>query len=737
MEASLGSLVVSLEANTVRFESALNKAEYQAKQSMDKLAGILGISLSIGGIEELARGSIDAISHLNDLSAATDISVGKLAGLKLVSIEVGSNLDTTARAIDFLSKNIGKNAEAYRSIGITAKEPLEAFKQLSDLFVSIRDPQERAAVMARALGKSWQDAAPMLAMGGQKIGEIVDRGEKLSGVTDANAESVKRFNDTLKELETAGSGVITNIITPLLPLLQVLAKNLEDVATSDDKVSKGLPFFVEQAGHAVIVLGDFAFVIEHTAILAGGFVAQLHELGVILNTTKWNAPIDWSAYKSIGANMTADLAAATEAQAAWQSSIQNANTNSVAAAKKVSADKLQVQQDYQDASLMVLQFYLGKSVAVQQKAQFDLAKAYGMQTAGLPNQAAIDKFAQGSAGHQVSLDISGKQLLIGLENTYQNELAKRNDLMNSPGMSASEKALADATRTAAEQAQKVRIELEKIESINLAKVAASTSMTDSDKVSASAKVVVEYHKNLAQVNIDLDKQTAALRAQAVQIDKNNASWEYGAKVALRTYLDEVENVAKSTEAMMTKAFKGMDDALVNFVMTGKLDFKSLTDSIIADLIRIQAQQNITGPLAKMAMGIMGGGLSLDGGMPAANGAWFDNGAAHFALGGIVNSPTPFTFANGGGFSSGLMGEAGPEAIMPLKRAADGSLGIVASGGGSAAPNVIIQVLNQSGTQVTAKPASAPQFNGSEWVLGVVLQAANTNPSFRNAMGIGR
>jgi hypothetical protein len=59
----------------------------------------------------------------------------------------------------------------------------------------------------------------------------------------------------------------------------------------------------------------------------------------------------------------------------------------------------------------------------------------------------------------------------------------------------------------------------------------------------------------------------------------------------------------------------------------------------------------------------------------ANGAAFaQNGIQPFARGGIVSQPTLFPFAKG----TGLMGEAGPEAIMPLKRGADGKLGVAAN-----------------------------------------------------------
>jgi tape measure domain-containing protein len=70
---------------------------------------------------------------------------------------------------------------------------------------------------------------------------------------------------------------------------------------------------------------------------------------------------------------------------------------------------------------------------------------------------------------------------------------------------------------------------------------------------------------------------------------------------------------------------------------------------------------------------------------AAKGAYFSGGQADFAqnsikpfaTGGIVTRPTFFKYADGGTFNNGVMGEAGPEAIMPLKRGADGKLGVAA------------------------------------------------------------
>lgn len=80
-------------------------------------------------------------------------------------------------------------------------------------------------------------------------------------------------------------------------------------------------------------------------------------------------------------------------------------------------------------------------------------------------------------------------------------------------------------------------------------------------------------------------------------------WTVGAGEALHNYADEAANVAKQIEDAFTSGFKGLEDALVKFVTTGKADFKSLADSIIADIARMVIKQNITGPLAQALSGL--------------------------------------------------------------------------------------------------------------------------------------
>jgi phage-related minor tail protein len=69
----------------------------------------------------------------------------------------------------------------------------------------------------------------------------------------------------------------------------------------------------------------------------------------------------------------------------------------------------------------------------------------------------------------------------------------------------------------------------------------------------------------------------------------------------------------------------------------------------------------------------------------------------FANGGVVDSPTAFGY---GGGRTGIMGEAGSEAILPLSRGSDGKLGVTGSG-------VTVNIINQSGNEVTQKESKGP------------------------------
>jgi len=108
----------------------------------------------------------------------------------------------------------------------------------------------------------------------------------------------------------------------------------------------------------------------------------------------------------------------------------------------------------------------------------------------------------------------------------------------------------------------------------------------------------------------------------------------------------------------------------------------------------------------------------------AQGAAFENGKVlPFAKGTIIKQPTLFPMASG----AGLMGEKGPEAILPLTRMSTGDLGIKAE---SVAPNVEINMINQSGSPIQSSQKDMRQESG-KWVIDVVMTELRTGRSLRN------
>jgi uncharacterized coiled-coil protein SlyX len=175
--------------------------------------------------------------------------------------------------------------------------------------------------------------------------------------------------------------------------------------------------------------------------------------------------------------------------------------------------------------------------------------------------------------------------------------------------------------------------------------------------------------------------------------------------ATQRFANELERAEKQTERtdrMGVQMGMSFSSAFEDAILDGK-KFGEVLQSLERDIARIILRTAVTGPAGEAISGAVSGGMkSLMGNfsfsaagnaqgvpvyssassvgpfLPSANGnAFWGGNVIPFANGGVVSSPTMFPMARG----MGLMGEAGPEAIMPLQRGADGKLGVRAGGGG--------------------------------------------------------
>ncbi|MEI2805090.1 phage tail tape measure protein [Albidovulum sp.] len=165
---------------------------------------------------------------------------------------------------------------------------------------------------------------------------------------------------------------------------------------------------------------------------------------------------------------------------------------------------------------------------------------------------------------------------------------------------------------------------------------------------------------------------------------------------------EVNTLSKSIGGGLRRAF----DGLVFDGMKLSDALRQVAQSMAASVYNVAMK-----PVQEALGGAIAGGMNgvLSGLFPFEKGGSFAQGRVMpFARGGVVSSPTTFPMRNG----RGLMGEAGPEAIMPLARGADGRLGVQTQGGGrpvSIVMNVTtpdVQGFARSQSQIAAQMARA-------------------------------
>lgn len=241
--------------------------------------------------------------------------------------------------------------------------------------------------------------------------------------------------------------------------------------------------------------------------------------------------------------------------------------------------------------------------------------------------------------------------------------------------------------------------------------------------------------NLNELNIKFRAGQVTLQEYRKELYAIQAELSIGGAMQKGVY-DFVEslgtlgtNIADATKA----AFAGLETQLNDFIKNGKADFKSFAQSVLDDIQKIIIRAQIIQPLANAVLGAFNtapagnsaGGSYTNYGTVAAKGAAFDNGVRMFAKGGIVNSPTPFTY---GGGQKGLMGEAGSEAILPLSRGANGNLGVEAS----VSPTTI-NIINNGGGEVETRERQGAEGKIVDIIIARKVQEGLANGTYDKAM----
>ena len=229
-----------------------------------------------------------------------------------------------------------------------------------------------------------------------------------------------------------------------------------------------------------------------------------------------------------------------------------------------------------------------------------------------------------------------------------------------------------------------------------------------------------------------------------EIRRNSQDLYDNLTLAVEDYYAKYRNFATGMGEVMTMAMDGLSSAIADFATTGMTNFNQLgqafadlANNILATINKLLAQQLVSSLFSfatdffnPFSAGSIGSGVkanprniaatpgnigSMAGSLPKrwAKGGAFAGGSLSGYSNSVVSSPTIFSmgtplpaYAKG----AGLMGEAGPEAIMPLIRTPSGHLGVRSEGGGSIQQNVVINIIDQVGVNVKQKESRDSQGN---------------------------
>jgi lambda family phage tail tape measure protein len=576
-------------------------------------------------------------------------------------------------------------------------------QKIAVAMAGFKDGGEKSAASMFLFGKAGAEALPWLR-------DLAQAGELHARVTTEQAEAAHQFEVQLGKLKANGEAWRRSLAMDLLPTLNAFADALLGVKKSTGEVGHDLAeYLIPIMQNLAVWTIDAVYYFNKLAVTIGGTAAGY----------KAFFSGDFEGAKNIGKLMSEDAEKAKKkvdelSNAIRGIGLQSFDPNNQSAAEFARLTRKKdltglagdpkgaASSDPINQGLSILDGLKTKyeqitgTVSVYEEAQRKMAAVKNGVSDAIRRE--IDAFAK-------LIDKTEAQ-------TKAVDQMTRSQLAEITAREDAEKA-ADASLTALEKlAEAQQFEVDQLNklapAIALARFAREQGVmirkAESDLVQRG-QVEGWNEIKMEQERAKVTRESAAAldafnKIQADAADQKNNPIR-GAKDALKEYTDAIDSAGTISKKVMTDAFKGMEDALVKFVTTGKLDFSSLAQSIITDLVRIQIQQSVMKPLTAA----MGGGDIL-GSLGSLLG--------FRAAGGPIDAGSPY-----------IVGEKGPELIIPNNSGTvvpNHALG----GGGSVTVNqpIVINAQNASAETVGMIRAMMPNIiaENKRVIEGVIQQA---------------
>ncbi|MGV4071965.1 phage tail tape measure protein [Citrobacter freundii] len=700
---------------------------------------------------------------------------------------------------DAVLNKSGEAVDALDALGLSAKKlsgesPDKQLLAISDSLSKIKTNAEKTTIL-ESLGNDLSKLLPLLDQGGEKLQKYL-KAAKDFGIApdDSDIESLVKVNSIFEDMETQVNGVKIELATGLAKVdLSNLQKSISDMGDvfKDPEVIKGITDLVggvvdlatwlvkvgSEAGKLIDLykggspVGDNASAGEVerrirnlTADLEDeGFAASVNRIGMDIEGKRAERE---QLRRRLSILETANNLPLTPAKVGGASSTKtgyglgkdesNGKLKTDTSAKKLESAFKSMETSYlRQIALIDTTGKKSAEVTEQQKLQFDVAdgKLTGLnetQKQRLEQLATeVDRLNAVKKANEENLKLA--EYISNLQRENANAAASLDADVIGAG-------LGDKARERMREQLSIEREfLEKREDLQRRYQSGDIrSQEDYDRYNQ------ELDKALAE---RLDKY----RSHYDELDRLQGNWLAGAQNGLANWVDTSSDYYTQVSDLVGNTLDGLVDNMADALSGNKADWASWANSVLNELQKVLLRAIMVNTLKSAGdsgwFGSLGGmfGSSVVGAASAGgatpSGAY--TGAASqlkFAKGGVmdspdlsrfrngvVNSPTMFAFAKG----AGLMGEDGPEAIMPLTRTADGNLGVrmvddtVSSvgGGGAQLQQTIQQHFSISGNgdaalkQAMQEAARQGANDGAKQARQDLLQDFSNRGQARRLLGV--
>lgn len=654
----IATLTIDMVAKIANLERDMGKAAQIAEQNAKRMeaafAGVgktlasLGAGLSVGAFVGLVRGLADSGDALAKLSTRTGDTVEELAKLQYAASLADTSNETLEKGLTRLNRVMGDAAngvgaaqEALARFGIEPGAKLstiEAFQQIADRVKATGDQTKIASALNGVFGRSFAELIPLLKGGSDELKSAGDELERMGGVMSGElARASEAFNDNITRLSKKMEALKIESIGPLIPLFLEISNVMAQTGEKSDQLSHSGQILKTVFETIAVVGANVAYVLKATGNEIGGMAAQINAL----------AHLDFKAFSSIGASMREDAAKARKDIDALTDRLLNPSPPGVGG-KGIGAGILDTHQ----------QINALKIPKAKKESYTDLLT---------PAAEAYAKVIQAVDAAQLAAEKSTLKL------------------------SASESALYDLIRSPL-WAQFPDAWKEVV-------IAQTDAGTAAEKSASDFKRLQDLIDATPTAKLEEMRGTMLFLADAFEQGKITAEqFSEAAQTALGNLPDKTKEATDAMSEFAVQAAHNMQDAFAEFLFDPFKDGVGGLAKNFGIAIQKMIAQAVSADIFGRLFGKAGGGQGegLLGGVfdflgklaPNADGGVYASPGLSAYSGQIVSRPTVFPFASG----VGLMGEKGPEAILPLKRGSDGKLG-VASGGSGPTINVYVSGTN--------------------------------------------